>query len=125
MRLAGDSDPRKLLFCKMDAGITRGVFELDVIAGLVLLDEYILQEQGLDLRIGDDEVHRLYGLHQCRSPGAVILFLEIIADPFLEISGFADVDDFSSIVRAIQEKIASGQMRERVQGIEGDHAIMP
>jgi hypothetical protein len=48
----------------------------------------------------------------------VILFLEIIADPFLEISGFADVDDFSSIARAIQEKIASGQMRERVQGIE-------
>jgi hypothetical protein len=52
----------------------------------------------------------------------MILFLEIIADPFLEISGFADVYDFSSIAKAIQEKIASGQMRERVQGIEGDHS---
>jgi hypothetical protein len=55
----------------------------------------------------------------------VILFLEIIADTLLDVSGFADVDDFSSIARAIQEKIASGQMRERVQGIEGDHVLMP
>jgi hypothetical protein len=106
----------------MDAGITRGVFELDIIAGLMLLYERVLQEQGLDLRVGDDEVHCLYGLHQSRSPGAMILFLEIVADPFLEISGFADVYDFSSIAKAIQEKIATGQMRERVQGIEGDHS---
>jgi hypothetical protein len=58
----------------------------------------------------------------------MILFLEIVVDALLDVSGFADVDDIArvtSIARAIQEKIASGQMRERVQGIEGDHALMP
>jgi hypothetical protein len=45
----------------------------------------------------------------------MILFLEIIADPLLDVSGFADIDDIArvaSIGGAIQEKIASGQMGE-------------
>jgi len=45
----------------------------------------------------------------------VILFLEIIVDALLDVSGFADIDDIarvSGIDGAIQEKIASGQMRE-------------
>jgi hypothetical protein len=109
----------------MDAGITRGVFELDVIAGLMLLDEGVLQEKGLDLGVGDDIVHCLYGLHQGRCSGAVILFLKIIADTLLDISGFADVDDVACIARAIQEEVAPGQMRERIQGIEGDHVLKP
>ena len=81
----------------MDAGVTGGVLELDVVAGLVLLDESVLQEQGLDLGVGDDEVHGFYSLHQRRGPGTVILFLKIIADPLLEVSGLADVDDIARI----------------------------
>jgi hypothetical protein len=57
----------------------------------------------------------------------VILFLKIVADPLLEISGLADIDDVArtvgvaTIVRAVQEEVASWQMRERIQGVEGDH----
>jgi len=99
----------------MDAGITGGVFELDVIAGLVLLYEGVLQKESLDLGVGDDEVHAFYGLHQSHGPGAVILFLEIIVDALLDVSGFADIDDIARVFvidGAIQEKVASGQMRE-------------
>jgi hypothetical protein len=43
------------------------------------------------------------------------LFLEIIADTLLQISGFAYIEDGTF---RIQEEVASGKMRER---FKGDH----
>ena len=50
---SGDEHPRELVPGHADPGIGLGILQEDVVAGLVLLDEVVLQQQGIGLRVHD------------------------------------------------------------------------
>lgn len=54
--VTGDANPRKLLIRQVDASITGGVLELDVVPWPVLLDQGVFEEQGLYLGVGYYEI---------------------------------------------------------------------
>ncbi len=71
----------------------------DVVAGAVLLDQVLLQDQGLHLRVGDNDIE--VGHLTQHHPGFRRLLdsrLKIRADPVLEREGLADVNYFPLVI---------------------------
>ena len=59
--LARDDEARIALISNLDEGIGLVVLEHDIVFGLVLLDEFDLKKQGLNIGLGDDKlkIHNL------------------------------------------------------------------
>src|SRR5256885_6738451 len=93
------------------------VAELDVVAGLVLLDEAVLEDRGFLLRRRDDRLevpHRSLKERNER-PFVARRLLEVAADPRPQALGLADVDDLSLLVL---EEVAAGLRREGLELFE-------
>ena len=110
---AGYPQAGKVLFCQLYAGITGGVLELYIVAGLVLLDEGVLQEKGFKLTVGDYEIKARCRRHQSRSSGYLVLLLKVAGDPLSDISGLSHID---YPVLLVLEEVASGKMGQRIRG---------
>ena len=84
------------------------VLEQNVIAGHVLLDEGVFQDQGLEFAAHQDGVegvhlpHHGVGLQIVAPPG-----LEILADPVFQLLGLAHIDDCARLV--VHQVHAGGQ----------------
>jgi len=72
--------------------------EDDVVAGPVLLDEGVLEEEGLLLGAGDDEVQVADAGDEERHHRSGVGPLEIVADAVPEVFRLADVDDLPPVV---------------------------
>jgi hypothetical protein len=82
----------KLLRGETDHRIRFSVFQVDIVLGLPLLDEVVLKEQGLVLRVRDDDFDALHGGEQ--KTGLDVLFTgKVGPDTILQGSRFADVND--------------------------------
>ena len=75
-----DADPGEGLVVDDDLGVGLVVLEEDVVAGLVLLDQRVLENEGLGLATHDDVLYAAYLTHQEACLGALHLTLEVAAD---------------------------------------------
>ena len=86
----------------------------------MFLDEGVLQQESLDLGVGYNELQSPDCGHECSGLGAVILLLEVIGNPLLDISGFSNIDH---IVLIVFEEVAAGEVWESVQGDQNSRNV--
>ena len=108
---SGEENPRKLLVFNADPRIGLVVLEHDVVARLVLLDEVVLEQQGLRLRLHDDELDVGNTRHQ--HPGLACLFLvEIAGDATLQVLRLAHIDQGAVLIEVTVNPRFIGQNRQ-------------
>ena len=96
------------------------VLQADVEAGLVPLDEVELQEEGLDLVLGDDPLDRLRGAdHLAGALGEQLGLQEVVREAAAEALGLPDVDDPAL---AVEELVRPGRVGDRTGLGAGNHA---
>ena len=81
----------------LDVGIGLVVAEADVVPGPVLLDEGVLEEQGLELGVRDDRFDLAVGPQQRLGLGALGPRPEVRGDALLERPGLSDVEKLSLV----------------------------
>ena len=85
-------DAWPLLVRDSDDGVGLPVLQVDVVAGAVLLDEIVLEQERLVLASTDDVVDRIDLLHQHRGLH-VFVAVEVRADAVAQVLRLADVED--------------------------------
>ena len=113
-----DADAGQILIRQVDAGVPGGVLELDVVPGPVFFDQSIFEEQGLDFVVCDYKVQARRHLDQALGLRVMVAFLEVVADPLLQVLGLSDVEDNSI---GVQVKVAAWKVRE---GFKVDHSLV-
>ena len=90
----GDEHPRELVPGHADPGIGLGILQEDVVAGLVLLDEVVLQQQGIGLRVHDG-VLRVgdLGHEDACLRGQPLRRHEVLRDPLVQVLRLPHIDD--------------------------------
>ncbi len=79
---------------EFEAEVGLVVLQVDVVAGLVLLDEGVFQDQGFFFRVREERLHLAHFGHEETKRGPPVPgFPEIGPDPVAEVLGLADVDD--------------------------------
>ena len=86
--MVGDDDP----------GVGLVIPQQHVVAGLVLLDEVVLEDQRLGLGVGDRYLHIGNLAHQGAGLDAVDVGPKVGGEPFFQILGLAHVDDGAAAV---------------------------
>lgn len=109
----GFSEDRKDFSRQLDKGIRLAVDELDIVVGLVALDEVRLEHQGLVLVSRRDETEEA-GIAHHRSCFGVQVISKIRLDSLAEILCFADIDD---TVRRIPYDVNPRHSREFTERI--------
>ena len=103
-----------LLQVQTQAKIVLIVPQHDIVAGLVLLDEIALQDEGLPAAGGDEKVHPGHLFQHQGGLGVVpVRRLEIRADAVPQIDRLADIDD---LARRVFEQIDAAGARHLAQG---------
>ena len=123
-----DVYPREALFGELDVGVRLVVAQEDVVAGLALLDEVVLERQRLLLVLDRDVVDGAGFREQTAGLGVgELLFEEVAADAVAQALGLADVDDPATSV--FVEVDAGGRWQrggtrlELFEMGEGGHAV--
>ena len=106
-------EDRKSLSRQFDEGIRLAVDELNIVVGLVALDEVRLEHQGLVLVSRRDETEET-GIAHHRSGLRVQVISEVRLDSLAEILGLADIDD---AVRRIPYDVNPRHSREFTERI--------
>ena len=82
-----------------DEGIALIVLQQDVVPGLMVLDEGVLQDQRLELSAHEDGVEVIHlGHHGLCLLVVTGVFLEVLADPVFQFFRLAHVDDLAGLV---------------------------
>ena len=103
---AGDGDARPCVIGDLGAQVGFVVLETDVVAGLVLLDQVVLEDQRFFLAAGDDGVEVTHPLHQeAHLEAAVAALAEVGAHARPQRLGLADVEHFAG---AIAQQVDAG-----------------
>ena len=93
-------------------GIALVVLQQNVVAGLMALDEGVLQHQGLELRPDDNGVEPVHmGHHHLRFLVVAGGVLKILADAVFQFFGLAHIDDLAGLVH---HQIDAGQQGQVV-----------
>ena len=110
---AGAEHLRVLLIGQADDGVGLAVLEIDVVARGAVLDERVLQQQRLELAVGDDHLEVRHPADQyeglevarrARCPG-----IEVGADPSPQVLGLAHVQHLTA---AVLEQVDAGRARQ-------------
>ena len=106
-------DAREAFLADDDGRIGLVVLEFDVVSGLVLLDEVVLEEQGVHFSLHHDEsdVGDLLDEEPCLSV-LVGLLVEIARNALLEALGLSDVQQ---VALRIEMLVDSGTVRQPLQ----------
>ncbi len=105
-------DELRILFVRdLQIRIHRPLLQLDVVFGLVTLDQVDLQQQGFLVRFGDDRFEPL-DVRDQQLRLAFVLAMEVGFHAVLQIFGLADVDDF---VILVPHDVAAGQVGQQRQ----------
>ena len=75
-----------------DAGIRLAVFEQDIVMRLILLDEVVLQQKSILLRVHYHIAYIRNMRHQLARLAALMVFLEITIHPSMQVFGFTHID---------------------------------
>lgn len=78
-----------------DARIGFAVLEQDVIVGLILLDEVILQQEGILLAIHYHIAYISYMRYELACLAGLMVLVEIAVYPSVQVLGFTDIDNLS------------------------------
>ena len=93
-------------------GIALVILQQNVVAGLMALDEGILQHQGLELRPDDNGVEPVHmGHHHLRFLVVAGGVLKVLADAVFQFFGLAHIDDLAGLVH---HQIDAGQQGQVV-----------
>ena len=95
---------------ELHIGIGLVVPEQDVEGGEVLLDEVVLQDQGFQLRLADDELQVPDTAHQAAGLGIQVLVLEVALDPVAQDLGLAHVEQVAFLVPVEVDPRPGGQV---------------
>jgi len=120
--VTGGEDAGEALFLDADPGIGFVVFEVDVVAGLVLFDEVVFQQEGIEFGFGDDgfDIGHLTGHHV--NACAVVAFGEVRAHALLEVFGLAYVEYAAVRIQVLVYAGLVGEAFEEVADLFAGHA---
>ncbi len=111
--LAGDEDLGEgLLPGELHVGVALVVPQQDVEGRQMLVDEVVLQHQGLELRLADDELQVPDAGHQAAGLGIQVLVLEVGLHPVPQHLGLADVEQVPLLVAIEVAARTQGQVRQ-------------
>ncbi len=107
-------DARKVILQRdLDVRIRLVIFQADVVARPVLLDEVALENQRLDLARRHDEFEvRDFRDHRADFRRVIALALEILPHAVLEHDGLADIDD---LARRVLHDVDAGIVGQELQ----------
>jgi len=104
--VAGGLDAGELVVGQLDQRVGLVVFQADVVAGPVALDEVRLQQERLGLRVGDRDIDGVgLGDHPADALAAGV---RVGADPVPDVDGLPDVED----PLAVEELVDAGLGRQ-------------
>jgi hypothetical protein len=92
---------REAFLSNGDVRIALIVLKVDVIAGLMLFDQIVFQEQRIPFGIRNNGPYICDFSHHGRDACAVVVFREIRTDPFAQILCFANVENLSILVHVL------------------------
>ena len=75
------------------------VTQLDVVRRPEFLDQVLLEQQRLGLTVGDGDINVGNVGDQRHSLGIKTTGTKIVTDPFAQVAGFADIQDFTILVK--------------------------
>src|SRR5690606_37758554 len=102
-------DPREPLFQNADVREGRVILQQDIVLRLVLLDEVVFEQKGIEFRLRQNVFNVLYLRNKAARLGMESCDLvEIAGNPFPYVLGFADIDQYAF---RIEEFIYSGRAR--------------
>ena len=107
--LAGEEDPWKGLVPYRNPGIGLVVFEQDVVARLVLLDEAVFEVKGVFFAAYDGVFDVADVAHQHGGAQRFVGFVEVGTDASFQVLGFAHIDDVPFFVEVL---VYSGRIGE-------------
>ncbi len=110
LNVSGHQHPRKRFGGRqLQIRIVFVVAQQDVVARIALLDQVVLERQGLDDRVGDDDLEARGFVEQRVVARAEAVGAKVAADAIAQRSGLADVEGFS---RGAGKQIDPGLMRQ-------------
>ena len=102
VRVAGEDESGIVLVGEAEVGVGLVVLEETVVAGLVALDEVVLEEEGVDLGGHDGDTDVVDVADEHANLGALVVVAgEVLADALLEVAGLADIDDLARGVEVL------------------------
>src|SRR4030095_2353478 len=95
---SGDDSRPEVLCSDLDAQITLIVFEPDIVAWLILLDQIVFENQRFFVVAGDQCFNIFDAPHQKLDLRSLVWTIEIAAPAAAQVLGLADVDDLAAPV---------------------------
>ena len=111
-RAALDADAGEGLVADDDLGIGLVVLEKDVVAGLMFLDEGVLEDKGLSFGAHDDILDTADLAHQKAGLRAGYVALEVATDAATQVLRLPDVDDRALLADVLVAAGGFGERRE-------------
>jgi len=88
-----------ILDAEPEAEVSFVVFQIDVVAGLMLLDQGVFQDEGFFFRVGEKGFHLAdFGHEELEQEAGVTGFSEVGPHPVAQVLGLPDVQDLSGLV---------------------------
>ena len=111
-KTAGNGHPRKLLIAQTDPGIGLAVLQEDIVTGLILFDQIVLQEKCIRFRANHSMLYIRYsGNHDLRL-AVQTAGTEILRHAVLEVLGLAHIDNRAG---RIQKTVYTRAVRQHFQ----------
>ena len=117
-------DAGKIFVRDGNVGIGLVVFEEDVVAGLVLLDEGVLEDKGLSFGAHDDVLDTADLAHQKAGLRAGYVALEVATDAATQVLRLPDVDDRALLADVLVAAGGFGERREDLAYFVERHRVL-
>ena len=119
-----DADAGEGLVADDDLGIGLVVLEKDVVAGLMLLDEGVLEDKGLSFGAHDDVLDTTDLAHQKAGLRAGYVALEVATDAATQVLRLPDVDDRALLADVLVAARGFGERREDLAYFVERHRVL-
>ena len=119
-----DADAGEGLMADDDLGIGLVVLEKDVVAGLMLLDEGVLEDKGLSFGAHDDVLDTTDLAHQKAGLRAGYVALEVATDAATQVLRLPDVDDRALLADVLVAAGGFGECREDLTYFVERHRVL-
>ena len=123
-RAALDADAGEGLVADDDLGIGLVVLEKDVVAGLMFLDEGVLEDKGLSFGAHDDILDTADLAHQKAGLRAGYVALEVATDAATQVLRLPDIDDRALLADVLVAAGGFGERREDLAYFVERHRVL-
>ena len=98
---ARSKNSRVALLLDAHPGVGLAVFEVDVVARLVLLNQRILKQQRVELSLSNNGLNVDHLAHEHTKSGGIVALMKVRTHPLLQVFGLADVQDHPLFINVV------------------------